>query len=166
MFIPLALQLLFICGHVWGHELRLLSVNTTSGTVRGAIDAAYPLVRQFLGVPYAEPPVDDLRWEPPVRKSVVSAGINATHFGASCPQNCFNFGPYPFYCTVIPEFRIDGSTNEDCLFLNIWAPVKPRRARNNSTGKSTGLPVLFWVHGGGYSFGGSSIPYLQPSQVR
>lgn len=164
MFISFALPLLFTCAQVWGHEHPLLSVNTTSGTVRGAIDPSYPLVRRFLGVPYAEPPVLDLRWEPPVPKGVVLAEINATHFGASCPQYC-NINA-KFFCDGIPQFSIQGPTSEDCLFLNIWAPVNPRRARHNSTGNSTGLPVLFWLHGGGWRRGGSSSPYFQPSQVR
>lgn len=166
MLLSLAIQLLFICGHVWGHQHPLLSVNTTSGTVKGAIDASYPLVRRFLGVPYAEPPVRQLRWEPPVPKKVVSAGIDAAHFGPSCPQFCNDLDPAKFYCDIIPQFVIRGPTNEDCLFLSIWAPVKPRRAQHNSSGNSTGLPVIFWVHGGGLKFGGSTTPYLQPSQVR
>lgn len=166
MLSSLAVLLLFICSHVWGHEHPILNVNTTSGIVRGAIDPSYPLVRRFLGLPYAEPPVHHLRWEPPVPKSVVSAGINATHFGASCPQFCPSLGDGVFYCDIIPQFRNQGPTSEDCLLLSIWAPIDLRRTRRNATGISTGFPVLLWLHGGAWIFGGSSTPYLQPSQVR
>lgn len=80
---------------------------------------------------------------PRCQKGVVSAGINATHFGASCPQHC-NIN-VKFFCDGIPQVLIQGPTNEDCLFLSIWAPVNPRRTRDNSTSNSTGLPVLFSV---------------------
>lgn len=115
MFIFFALPFLFICARVWGHE--------------------HP--------PCAEPPVHDLRWEPPVPKGVMSAGINATHFGPSCPQHC-NITAR-FFCDGIPQFSIQGPTNDDYLFLSIWAPGNPRRASHNWTDNSTGLPVLFSV---------------------
>ena len=96
---------------------------TTSGPVRGLIANG---MREFLGIPYAAPPVGKLRWRPPQAHARWKKPLNATAFGSSCPQVAGFFG--------------QESTNENCLFLNVFAP---------STAKpSAKLPVMFWIHGG------------------
>lgn len=116
-----------------------LTVATEQGKVQGkAINNGK--VKAFLGLPYAAPPVGDLRWKaprPPVRWK---AKRDATRFGAHCAQGRV-FDDMVFQ---------DGAASEDCLFLNVYAPA-------NATGKSR-LPVMFWIHGGGYSGGASSEP--------
>ena len=81
----------------------------------------------FLGVPYAAPPVGDLRWRPPAPPRSWHGVRDATQFGASCPQAPSGFaGPGPF--------------SEDCLFLNVATPTLRRDADR---------PVIVWIHGGG-----------------
>jgi para-nitrobenzyl esterase len=90
----------------------------------------------FLGIPYAKPPVGDLRLRPPVPRGCVEGVTEVTGFGPMCPQ------------------RVDGSIvgNEDCLHLNIWAPA--------SSPTGAGLPVLFFVHGGGNVQGSTQYALL------
>jgi para-nitrobenzyl esterase len=100
-------------------------MQTTSGPIAGTTDGT---VSRFLGVPYAEPPVGALRWRPPVRAHHATATIDATAFGAPCPQLGLFSPSYP-------------GTNEDCLTANIWAPA----------GHGGGLaPVMVFIHGGGF----------------
>ena len=98
-------------------------VATDTGSVRGAIGDG---LRAFRGIPYAAPPVGPLRWKPPQAHARWKGVLQTTQFGSSCPQSLGPFG--------VP------STNEDCLFLNVYTPT-------NATPGSK-LPVMFWIHGG------------------
>lgn len=105
------------------------TVITTSGPLTGAKTNA---TWHWLGVRYAEPPTGDLRWKPPVRASCVADETAATTLGPMCPQ-------------ISDSGSVVGS--EDCLTLNVWAPDD-----------ATGLPVLFFIHGGGNVQGTASDP--------
>ena len=130
-----------------------LTVDTTVGTVYGLINGTHPDVAQFLGIPYAEPPVADRRWTPSVAKAPIGK-IDATSFSPSCPQ----------YDTSIPstyeidarDFLISGSVSEDCLTLSVCAPL-------SSTNCSEAMPVIVWIYGGGQQTGGAQIEYQIPS---
>ncbi|KAJ7474290.1 esterase 1 [Mycena latifolia] len=101
----------------------------------GSIPA--PGLEFFGGIPYAEPPVGDLRFRRPVRKASLGMGtINATHFGPSCLQ-------------TVPVSIIT-PISEDCLTVNVIRPV-------GLPPKNELFPVLVWVHGGGFSTQGSSF---------
>ncbi|VVC39595.1 Carboxylesterase type B, conserved site,Carboxylesterase, type B,Alpha/Beta hydrolase fold [Cinara cedri] len=89
----------------------------------------------YKGIRYAEPPTGRLRFQRPVLIRL-SGEVDATKYGAPCPQPSFNGS------------GIIG--NEDCLFLNVYTPLKKA---NNSN-----LPVLIWIHGGGF-YSGSSLQY-------
>jgi acetylcholinesterase len=132
---------------------HFLSVNTTVGTVIGLINGTTPDVVQYLGIPYAEPPVGDLRWTVPTPKTPLTQ-IDATSLGASCPQ--YNGAAPNIWDTDAPEFVIYGPTSEDCLTLNVWAP-----SRQHSLEK---LPVIVWLYGGSFITGGAQIKYQDPSQ--
>ncbi|KAL2852234.1 Alpha/Beta hydrolase protein [Aspergillus pseudodeflectus] len=106
-----------------------LSVNTTSGAVRGIYLENTQQVRAFLGIPYAEAPAGDLRWAPPERKRHAKSVLDATAFGSRCPQT---------------EILIN-TTSEDCLSINIWTP-SPRRLTKPAA-------VMLYIHGGGYIVG-------------
>ena len=119
---------------------RASSVNTECGAVEGVVEGG---VHVFKGIRYAQPPVAERRWSPPV--SLADAGLcwngtsSATKFGAACPQN--------------PGSLDIGHTDEDCLYLNVWSPNVSAAAR---------LPVMVWVHGGGYVFGSGNYPNYIP----
>jgi para-nitrobenzyl esterase len=116
-----------------------LTVKTAQGVVRGkTINGGK--VRAFLGLPYAAPPVGDLRWRAPRPPAKWEGERDATKFGAHCAQ-IHLFDDLAFQ---------DSGPSEDCLFVNVYAP-----AVSNSNSK---LPVMFWIHGGGYAAGASSEP--------
>lgn len=108
--------------------------GTDAGDVVGFIDNYG--VRAWMGIPYAEPPVGDLRWrapEPPVPWSGVRQALGASDI---CPQLKSQLSG----SAGDPDSAIAGV--EDCLYLNVWAPAN-----------ASGLPVMFWIHGGGNSIG-------------
>ena len=135
-----------------------LQIQTTSGLLQGFINSTAPNVRQFLGVPYAEPPTGPLRFLPPVTKTKAKGIVDATKFGASCMQQ-FNNGK-TIYTEQVPQFLINGATSEDCLFLHIWTPVLEKR-RNDGNSKK-GLPVFLYIPGGGFTGGGANSDYKLP----
>ena len=115
-----------------------LVVRTHNGLVKGFRTAA---AREFLGIPYAAPPVGALRWRPP-RAAANWRGVRlARKVGANCAQTG-NIG------TGVPST----STAENCLFLNVYTPrsVPSGSARPR-------LPVMVWIHGGGFTGGAGSI---------
>ncbi|KAF3042039.1 hypothetical protein E8E11_001603 [Didymella keratinophila] len=143
------------------HALSSLIVDTSSGVYEGAVDGTTPNVVQFLGIPYAEPPIGARRWLPALPKSRVNGHIiNATKFGPSCPQ--YQTNKPTTWITDAPEFNIEplDYLSEDCLSVNIWAPWQ------NSTRykKLAQLPVVIWIHGGSFQTGGAATPYHNPSR--
>jgi para-nitrobenzyl esterase len=116
-----------------------LVVKTEQGKVHGkTINEGK--VRAFLGIPYAAAPVGEMRWKAPAAPVKWKGERDGTAFGAHCAQN------HVFDDMVFQ----DGGGSEDCLFLNVYAPA-------DATERSH-LPVMFWIHGGGYSGGGSDEP--------
>lgn len=108
-------------------------VKTASGIVRGASDG---IVSFFKGIPYAAPPVGANRWRMPQPAESWQGVRDATKDCADCPQRTWQ-----------------GSTakiSEDCLFLNVWTPASAK--------KNSKLPVMVWIHGGGFTGGSGSGP--------
>ncbi|MBV9229866.1 MAG: carboxylesterase family protein [Chloroflexi bacterium] len=103
-------------------------VRTSQGQLRGATSTT---AEKFLGIPYAAPPVGQLRWQAPAPPSAWQGVRDATRQQSACPQLSSTNGPT--------------STVEDCLYLNVYRPL------HLST--SARLPVFFWIHGGGFTNG-------------
>jgi len=116
-----------------------LSVKTEQGKVSGKLINAGK-VKAFLGLPYAAAPVGDLRWKAPQPPVKWKGTHDATKFGAHCAQGSV-FADMIF---------LDGEGSEDCLFLNVYAPADAK--------PTSKLPVMFWIHGGGFVGGASSEP--------
>lgn len=114
-----------------------LQVRLTTGRVEGVMEASG--IRSFKGIPFAAPPVGDLRWKEPQPVKAWSGVLKADHFGPRAMQT-------PIFGDM--NFRSDG-VSEDCLYLNIWAPAKK--------GKNL-LPVLVYFYGGGFVAGDGSEP--------
>ncbi len=115
-----------------------LIVETDKGRVEG-FDAG--VVTEFLGIPYAAPPVGDLRWRPPAAHGPWKGVLKADAFGPSCAQT-----------TELGAFAGPPNDNEDCLYLNIFTPDLPSEER----GSREKLPVIFWSYGGGQVAGESN----------
>lgn len=113
------------------------TARVDSGVLHGAAAAS---VVVFKGVPYAKPPIGILRWAPPEKPEPWREPRDAVAFGPSCPQG-------PVVASLIAG-AASGPASEDCLTLNVWAPLGAR-----------GAPVMVWLHGGGNQQGGSSIPF-------
>jgi para-nitrobenzyl esterase len=109
-----------------------LLVSTELGEVRGT-NSAIPSVRAFLGLPFAAAPTGVDAWRPPQPREPYDGVFDATRKGGACPQNP---GDSLSALTPIPE------AVEDCLTIDVWAPDDAQ-----------GLPVMFWIHGGGLSSG-------------
>ena len=108
-------------------------VAIDAGTLAGAVDEAG--IRVFRGIPYAAPPVGDLRWMEPQPVAAWSGTRDAVQFGDRCQQ-----APFPAYRTIGTR-----GMSENCLFLNVWsAPDSMKR------------PVIVWIHGGGFGYGYSN----------
>ncbi|KAM5366838.1 hypothetical protein ACJZ2D_010290 [Fusarium nematophilum] len=137
-----------------------LSVQTTNGRVHGFVDSKAPRVRQFLGIPYAEPPLGDLRFAPPQPVGELGS-FDAVSMPLSCPQT-FSNRSSSIYSQHVLEFNLQGlnytaPTDEDCLKLGVWAPNKKKIPPG-------GLPVIIFIYGGGFGTGGMDVPYQVPLQ--
>ena len=119
-----------------------VAVKTTFGVLNGTADAAG--IMSFKGVPFAQPPVGALRWQPATPPKPSTTPIDASKFGPACLQRT-KLTPRELAASGAPPAAV----SEDCLTLNIWAPAKAAKP----------LPVLVWLHGGGHTAGTSSLVF-------
>ena len=119
-------------------------VTIASGSLVGQPRDATGILA-FKGIPYAAPPIGALRWRPPQAPLAWAGERDATRFGARC------WASAPFGGPIATE-----NVSEDCLFLNIWTGAGTRGAK---------LPVMVFIHGGGFQFGSGSEPYLDGTRL-
>ncbi|MGH7071531.1 MAG: carboxylesterase/lipase family protein [Acetobacteraceae bacterium] len=118
------------------------AVQTGEGPVRGTTENE---VTSYLGIPFAAAPVGDLRWRAPRAHSPWRAVLHADHYGSDCIQNG---DPRP--------------TSEDCLYLNIWVPEHPSVRKGEHLGQ---LPVMVFIHGGGFNSGSGAEPWYRGASL-
>jgi para-nitrobenzyl esterase len=115
---------------------QIREVEVTGGRVSGVVTDG---IGAFKGIPFAAPPVGELRWKAPQPVSRWTGVKAATTFGASCVQDV----------SFLRLFGAPEETSEDCLYLNVWTPAQRANAR---------LPVMVWIYGGAFAGGMTSIP--------
>jgi len=116
------------------------TIKIDTGKLEGKSDGT---ISAFLGIPFAKPPVGDLRWKPPVAPVKWKGTRKAAEFGSRCMQGAI-------YDDMI--FR-DPGISEDCLYLNVWTPAKLDKGKSKDK-----LPVMVWIYGGGFAAGAASEP--------
>ena len=134
-YIVLLVAILFLtslsisCAGVAKPEVPKITLD--SGIISGTVSDGVPA---YLGIPFAAPPVGDLRWREPQPVKQWTGELDCSKYALACPQ------PKSLFYDV-------GATNEDCLYLNVWSTAKSPDA---------GLPVMVWIHGGSYTTGAGS----------
>ncbi|HEX4197105.1 MAG TPA: carboxylesterase family protein [Caulobacteraceae bacterium] len=118
-------------------------VQIDSGVLRGRVADG---VAAFKGIPYAAAPVGPLRWRPPQPVSAWSGERDATDYSNDCLQNKLSAAWFPSDWLLPTR-----PTSEDCLYLNVWAPAHRSGAA---------LPVMVWIHGGGFLTGSGAAPEM------
>ncbi|HEX2559559.1 carboxylesterase/lipase family protein [Phenylobacterium sp.] len=113
-----------------------VKVKIDAGVLAGASEGG---VNSFKGIPFAKPPVGELRWKPPVAPAGWSGERDATKFEPPCPQ--------PINADGRPNGGgVSGEVSENCLYLNVWAPANAEKA-----------PVIVWLYGGAGYLGGAHL---------
>ncbi|QIA07656.1 carboxylesterase/lipase family protein [Draconibacterium halophilum] len=127
------------------------SVTIADGTVSGSFDESTGITT-FKGIPFAAPPVGDLRWKAPQPVEPWEGVKQCTEFSASPMQAT----PAPFMMWTQEYIAPKEPLSEDCLYLNVWTPAKDATETR---------PVFVYIYGGGFSSGGSAVPIYDGEEM-
>jgi para-nitrobenzyl esterase len=122
-----------------------------SGIISG-IDGISSTVKIFKGIPFAQPPLGDLRWKPPLPPKHWEGVRKCDSFSASAMQE----KPAPFEMWSKEFMAPEKPLSEDCLYLNVWTAAKYQQDR---------LPVIVWIHGGAFTGGSGSVPLYDGEEM-
>ncbi|KAG0038465.1 hypothetical protein BGZ82_000149 [Podila clonocystis] len=131
---------------------RQVKVNTPVGTIQGWRDA---LAFRFLGIPYAEPPVGNRRFAAPVAKAPFAGTFDGIRYKGICPQTAKSTGVVP---AILAYLENGAGETEDCLNLNVYTP-------SLKGPDQVPLPVLLYLHGGGFVNNSGSVIVFEPGNV-
>ncbi|KAG0256959.1 hypothetical protein BGZ95_005365, partial [Linnemannia exigua] len=158
-WIPCSTQLPTVCFNsvlrrvlLFQDTSRQIKVNTPIGTIQGWRDMN---AFRFLGIPYAEAPVGNLRFASPVAKAPFSGTWDALNYKGICPQTSQSAGFLPMLLSYLEN---GASEMEDCLNLNVYTPSL------KGTGQEL-LPVMLYIHGGGFTTYSGSVIIFEPGNM-
>ena len=115
---------------------QIETAQVTGGTVEGVVGDG---LSTYLGIPFAAPPVGDLRWKAPQPVKAWSGVRKADHHAAGCMQEP----------GLAKQMGFEGPLSEDCLYIDVWTPAKASAEK---------LPVIVWIYGGGFNSGMTGVP--------
>jgi para-nitrobenzyl esterase len=115
---------------------QIKTAQVRGGAVEGVVADG---LSTYLGIPFAAPPVGNLRWKAPQPVKPWTGVKKADHHGAGCMQEP----------GLAKQMGFDGPLSEDCLFIDVWSPAKAATAK---------LPVIVWIYGGGFNSGMTGVP--------
>lgn len=141
---------------IWEFFVKHPQPGIGAGAANGGVGQPIPIasgpvtgeerdgVRSFKGIPFAAPPLGELRWKPPQPVAPWAEPRECVKSGPACPQQGKDlYGPV-------------GEQSEDCLYLNVWTPASRVDAK---------LPVMLWIHGGGFMFGSGGKPCYEGAEL-
>ena len=141
-FIFVIILVLFECYSVLSDDQNVISVRLEKGLINGKIETIVEdkQLGVFKGIPFAEPPIGDLRFKKPIPVKEWPKTIDAYDWPNSCYQDF----------TIFPkEALLNTNISEDCLYMNIWTPIDSIKSDKQKA-------VIFYIHGGGLIFGSAS----------